>query len=79
MAKKIYKVNIEYSGRENIIDGTLEELINYFSYALEIGNSWDRRINRNPKTIKSFIINLQKSYEEKESACYNRTSVSLIN
>lgn len=58
--------------------GTLEELIGYFSYTLEVGNSWNSKINRNPKTIKSFEKNLQMSYEEKEGACYSRTSVSII-
>lgn len=42
-------------------EGTLEELISYYSYTLEIGNSWNKKINRNPKTIKSFVSNLQKS------------------
>lgn len=58
--------------------GTLEELINCFGYTLEIGNSWNSKINRNPKTIKSFISNLQKAYEEKEASCYDRTSVELV-
>lgn len=78
MPKKVYKLKKEYKGRENIIDGTLEELIKYFSYTLEIGNSWNRKINRKPKTIKTFVKNLQLSYEEKESSSYNRTFVYLI-
>ena len=32
---------------------------------------------RKPRTIKSFISNLQKSYEEKESSCFERTFVEL--
>ena len=55
--------------------GTLPELITAFSYALEIGNSWNRKIQRQPKSIKSFVLNLQKSYDEQEAACYNRTYV----
>ena len=35
-------------------------------------------INRYPKTIKSFISNLQKSYEEVEASCYERTYVKNI-
>jgi len=57
---------------------TLDGLIKYFGYTLEVGNSWNKKINMNPKTIKSFVINLQKSYEEQESECFNRTYVELI-
>jgi hypothetical protein len=66
-------------GNENPkeVTGDLPYLQQYFGYTLECGNSWNKKINRYPKTIKSFISNLQKSYEEKEAACYNRTHVSL--
>lgn len=60
------------------VSGTLDYLINYFSYTLEVGNSWNKKINRNPKTIKSFITNLQNAYSEKEAACYNRTFIELM-
>jgi hypothetical protein len=63
------------SSRE--VTGDLTYLLQYFSYTLECGASWNRKINRYPKTIKSFISNLQKSYEEKEASCYNRTHVEL--
>lgn len=32
---------------------------------------------KEPKTIKSFITNLQSSFEETEAACYERTSIYL--
>lgn len=81
--KKIYTVKTTCprhngSDRVNTQTGTLEELIGYFSYTLEIGNSWNKKISRSPKTIKSFVSNLQASYEEKEASCYNRTSVELV-
>jgi hypothetical protein len=76
--EKTYKVKKVYKNRETIIEGTLQYLIDYFSYTLEIGNSWNPKISRNPKTIKSFISNLEKSFEEKEGACYERTSIYLI-
>ncbi len=59
------------------VSGNLEYLLQYFSYTLECGASWNRKINRYPKSIKSFLKNLQASYEEKEAACYNRTFVEL--
>jgi hypothetical protein len=77
---KQFKINITHTRRgDKIIEGTLEYLIGYFGYTLEIGNSWNRKINREPKSIKSFVTNLQKSYEEKEASCYERTFVELIN
>jgi hypothetical protein len=59
-------------------EGTLEELTQCFSYTLEVGASWNKKINRNPKTIAALVKNLQASYEEKEAACYDRTSVTLL-
>lgn len=74
---KIYTVIKTRKGRTDEIQGTLEELISYFGYTLEVGHSWNPKIQRNPKTIKSFISNLKKSYDEKEGSCYERTSVNL--
>lgn len=84
LSKKAYivKKTSTQSGREDrvkYIKGTLEDLIGYFSYTLEIGNSHKRSINRNPKTIKAFIKALQDSFSEKEAAIYNRTGIDLIN
>lgn len=52
--------------REKEITGTLEELIQYFSYTLECGKSWERergnkKINVHPKTIKSLVTNLNNA------------------
>ena len=75
---KTYQIKKIKKERETIVEGTLAYLIDYFGYILEIGNSWNRKINRNPKTIKSFVSNLEKSYDEKEGACYERTYIELI-
>lgn len=74
---KTYTVIKTYRGRTDEVQGTLEELISYFGYTLEVGHSWNSKIKRNPTTIKSFISNLQKSYEEKEASCFERTFVRL--
>jgi hypothetical protein len=77
--EKIYSIKKSHTRREDtIITGTLPFLINYFSYTLEVGNSWNNKINRYPKTIKSFVKNLQMSFEEQEAACFNRTFISLV-
>jgi hypothetical protein len=82
MAKepKQFKIKITHTRRgDKIIEGTLEYLIEYFCYTFEIGNSWNKKINKKPKTIRSFVTNLQNSYEELEVSCYERTFVELIN
>ena len=78
-APKTYKIKKVRKDRESIIEGTLEYLKDYFSYTFEVGYSRNRKINKNPKTIDSFISNLEKSLDEKEGACYERTSIYLIN
>lgn len=80
-AEKTYTIIKSRSGRSrndsSEITGTLEYLTNYFSYTLEIGASWNKKINRYPKTIKSFISNVQMAFEEKEACCYDRTHIEL--
>lgn len=44
---------------------TLEEWTQYFAYTLEVGNSWDKKISRNPKTIQSLVDNVNRSYDIK--------------
>ena len=74
---KTHTVIKTYRGRTDEVQGTLEELISYFGYTLEVGHSWNSKIKTKPTTIKSFISNLQKSYEEKEASCFERTFVRL--
>ena len=45
---------------------TLAEAIRYYGYTLECGESWqhetgNKKINRNPKSIKSLITNLNNA------------------
>ena len=80
--EKIFKVKTKRIGSisnntEIVYEGTIKELTEKFSYTLEIGNSYNKKINRNPKGIKSFIKNVQLSYEEKEGSCFTRTSINL--
>ena len=75
--EKIFTIEKTYKGRTSETAGTLSQLIKYFGYTLEIGNSWNKKINTEPKTIVSFVKNLQASYEEKEASCFERTSINL--
>jgi hypothetical protein len=68
-AKKVYTIRITSGGfrsssRET--SGTLEELIKYFKYTLEVGESYEYekgnyKINTNPKSIKTLVSNLNKA------------------
>ena len=74
---KIFKVKITKSGmrdtRETIWEGTIEYLVNsVFGYTLECGNSWNRKINRNPRTIGALVKALNASYDEIEGG-YTRS------
>jgi len=58
--------------------GTIEELTQAFSYTLLCGYSWDSRVNRNPKTIKSLVTNLNRAAAAK-STHYQAEYYSLVN
>ena len=64
--KKNYTIVINRNGKERETSGTIEELLNYFSYILEVGKSWERekgnqKINLNPKNGKALVDNLNKA------------------
>ena len=67
MAKveKVYRVKKTRKDRDTIFEGTLSHLIDgVFGYTLECGNSWNKKIPRQPKTIKSLIKAINDSYDE---------------
>jgi hypothetical protein len=78
LSERIYKIKKHRKGRESIVEGTLEYLTQYFSYTLEVGHSYNPKIDRHPKTIKSLMTNLRKSLDIKEGACYERTYLELV-
>ena len=74
MAKaKLYKIQMSKNGRfggeTRTYDssvGTIRDLIKYYGYTLEKGQSWEyekgnKKINRQPKGIKSLLTNLYNS------------------
>lgn len=63
---KVFAIKVSRKGREDITKGTLPELIEYYGYTLECGVSWqhekgNKKINRNPKGIKSLVTNLNNA------------------
>lgn len=91
MAKvqKVYKIRESYSplfggrDREKIIEGTLQELIEMYSYTLEVGACYQnekgrKKINRNPKTIKSLLTNLYNAKNNSAKNGYSGYDYELI-
>ena len=63
---KTFTICTERRGRITETTGTIAELTQYFSYTLECGRSWqyergNKKINTQPKTIKSLITNLNNA------------------
>ena len=63
---KTYTIIIHRRGKERPVTGTIDELIKYFSYTLEVGKSWahekgNKAINTAPKTIASLITNINNA------------------
>ena len=51
---------------EREIEGTLEELTEYFSYTLMVGHSHKASIPEHPKTIKSLVNALNRAFDIKD-------------
>lgn len=63
--------------------GTLPELIKTFSYTLECGASWqhesgNKKINRNPRGIKSLVTNLNNATNNSAANGYSDTEYELV-
>lgn len=63
---EVYTVVVHRRGNEKDVSGTIHELIEYFGYTLEVGQSWqhekgNKKINRNPETIEELVKNLNNA------------------
>ena len=63
--------------RTYILESTLKELIEATRYTFEVGQSYNRKINLAPKTIKGFVSNYEKALEEKQSCPVEVTYVEI--
>ena len=67
------------NGKDSEIVGTVEDLVNnYFGYTLEVGQSWEhergnKKINRNPKSGKALVNNLNKAVTNSAANGYSST------
>ena len=63
--------------RTYILESTLKELIEATRYTFEVGQSYNRKINLTPKTIKGFVSNYEKALEEQQCCPVEVTYVEL--
>lgn len=68
---KVHTIIKTRRGQETEISNTLENLIDYFSYTLKCGNSYNSKINCNPKTVAGLVSALNKSVAETMGSCYD--------
>ena len=74
--EKIYYIKKYHRGHYTIIKGTISGFVhNYFGYTLDCGHSWNDKINPEPKTYKSLISNLNKSFHETQGSCFDQDFV----
>ena len=64
MEKTATIIKTDKNGRETVVEGTLAELVEYFSYTLLTGNMYNKKISKTPKTFKSLLTSLDKAYNE---------------
>lgn len=80
---KEYTIVKYHRGRTQEYTGTLEHLVNdVFKYTLTCGVSWSsyrgcRKVNTNPKSIKSLVTALNNAVENTQGSCYERDSYEL--
>lgn len=63
--------------RTYILESTLKELIEATRYTFEVRQSYNRKINLYPKTIKSFVSNYEKALEEQQNCPVEVTYVEI--
>lgn len=79
-AAKRYIITKDRDGKTPMSsEGTLEELINNFSYTLETGHSYqhekgNKKINKNPRTIADLVKNLNNAVNNAAANGYSGTS-----
>lgn len=75
---KTYTIAKTRRGRTTEKTGTLEELKEFYSYTLECGHSWNPKINKNPKTIKSLMTAIEKSVQELQGGNFDQDFYELV-
>ena len=74
---KYWEIKISRKSNDQIKIGTLDGFIKYFGYTLEVGNSYNKKISRNPSNINNFIKHYNAAVDEKHGG-YERPYADLI-
>lgn len=79
---KEYTIVRYHRGRTQEYTGTLEHLVDVFKYTLTCGASWSscsgcRKVNTNPKSVKSLVTALNNAVGNTQGSCYERDSYEL--
>lgn len=80
---KTYTIIKTSHGRTTEVTGTIPELINYFSYTLKCGASWNyekgcRKVTTQPKTIKSLMTALSNAVYNTQGCRYDQDSYDYV-
>ena len=80
VANDQYTIIKNRKGREVPVTDTLENLIRYFSYTLEKGNSWDKKVIKDPNKlmkmpIDKFVSNLNRAKDAATGNGYDASTV----
>jgi len=83
MKKYTIAVTRTRTGSTSTFTGTIAELVQDFSYTLDVGKSWEheagnKKINTNPKTIKSLISNIYNAKNNAARDGYAGVTVDLV-
>jgi len=70
---KSHTIKYTRRNRTSETSGTIDELITHFRYTLLKGYSWNKKVNKTPKTIKSLILNLNKATDSAAANGYGDT------
>lgn len=68
---KTYTIVKTRRGQTTEVTRTLPELVAYFGYTLQVGNSYNPRISLNPKTAQSLVNNLNRAVAEKQRGSWD--------
>lgn len=80
---KQYTIRMFRDGRSYDFTGTLEKLIDKFSYTLEKGKAWERergnrKINLAPKTARSLVNNLSNASNNAAANGYSGVTYEIV-
>jgi hypothetical protein len=75
---KTYTIAKTRRGRTTETTNTLPNLINYFKTTLVDGNSYDSKVNTEPKTVKGLVSALNRATDSLQRGSYDPNYYELV-